>query len=306
MKTRATREEARDRSVVIGAMLFWTAIFLVIVLRDPMWRMFYEGRIVSAAPTATGWLALNADSLQALARAPVDPGTGVTDVEDAFRAAVIAQRDALPAAEPARSPLVASDSLRTLARARAAARLTAAAAGANAPVELRYPDVSVALAMPTRLLRVAEIAQVLHRPLDPGSSLPRETVGGWMNQLEFATALAEPAHLELGVGAVPGAQPGSGPSVDAFLVEVFAELDKPLPAVTSSATPLTFSGRRVGDEDLPLFIKGPADASFVPLAAQWSQGTFTATLDWKQGPGLYAIRAQRGRRISDARPVLAQ
>ena len=293
------------KDVLVGASLWWIAIALILVLRDPTWRLFYEGRIVARAPTVSKWLELNEDLLEQLSTVPAAPAAGVTQLEEAFITAMNDHRAKAAAMLPATAappPLSAVDALTRLARGRAEARR----GGVQDRPEFAYPEVALALAMPSRLIRVVEIAQVLPRVPPTGSPIPFETVGGWMNRIDVANTLTLPAYLEAGIGAIGPTAQLPGASVDAILIEVFAELDRPLAAITDTSAPLTITGRRVGDADLTFFIKGPQDASFKSLAAQWSQDRFTTTIDWAQGAGLYAIRVRRGDRLSDPRPVLAR
>lgn len=330
----SSREHARERSLMIGALLFWAAIAAVIVLRDPAWRFFYGGKVIDKPPTTSvGWPELDEDLLEELRKplpAPA-PATTLEGLENEFLVAINGYRAAIvvdqPPARPAqqspqqtparpqptaltqplaRAPLTMSDPIRALARARAAGRVAADGAGSEPAPAFKFPEMSVVLALPDRLVRVVEMAQVLRSVPPAGSPIVAETVGGWMNRLEFARILEVPTHLELGVGAVPAAARGGSPSLDAILVEVIVNLEKPLPFVTSASAPLGVTGHRLDAQDVALFIKGPNDPGFKPLAAQWVMDRFTTTLDWNQGPGLYAIRAKRGDRLSDPRPVLVQ
>jgi hypothetical protein len=124
-----------------------------------------------------------------------------------------------------------------------------------------------------------------------------------MNNLNFANVIQNPDAVEVGVGVTPMSH---GASVDVLLVQSFAQLDAPLPAAAPKETPLRLSGRKLTAEEVSFYFKGPKDASFSPLNVQWSGDSFSADVAWSQGPGIYSLRARRGDRLSDPRPVLVK
>ncbi|HEV2762607.1 MAG TPA: hypothetical protein VGV38_06395, partial [Pyrinomonadaceae bacterium] len=175
--------------------------------------------------------------------------------------------------------------------------------GRPADPELLYPELYVALARPDRLLRVVEASQPMAAVPPAGSAVPGELVGGWMNNLNFANVVQNPDAVEVGVGVTAMPQ---GASVDVLLVQTFAQLDAPLPPVVAKERPLRLSGRRLSAEEVSFYFKGPQDASFLPLNVQWAGDNFSADIPWSQGPGTYSLRARRGDRLSDPRPVLVK
>ena len=299
-------DDRREASFLVTAVVFWVLVGLFLVARDPLWRMFYEGQLVSLQRSQNSPAAeLDEELISRLTRVDVSPRPGMSELEKEF-AAAINQRASQEAAQPgaAGAPqLVADGRLQDSARARAEARARLYPSSRATAPELLYPELYVALSRPDRLMRVVEAAQPIAAVPAAGSTVPGEIVGGWMNNLNFANVIQNPEAVEVGVGVTPMSH---GASVDVLLVQSFAQLDAPLPAVAPKETPLRLSGRKLTSEEVSFYFKGPKDASFSPLNAQWSGDSFSVAIAWSQGPGTYSLRARRGDRLSNPRPVLVK
>ncbi len=299
-------DDRREASFLFTAVVFWALVGMFLVLRDPVWRMFYEGQIVSTLRTQNSPAAeLDEQLIAKLTQVDVSPRPGLSDLEKEFADALTQRAGEEAAQQGAAAPpqLAVDGRLQEIARARAEARASYYPAGRPTAPELLYPELYVALARPDRLLRVVEAAQPLASAPPAGSTVPAELVGGWMNTLNFANVMQNSASVEVGVG-VTAMQHGA--SVDVLLVQSFAQLDVPLPPVAPKETPYRLSGRRLTAEEVSFYIKGPQDASFSPLGVQWAGDSFSVQIPWGQGPGTYALRARRGDRLSDPRPVLVK
>jgi hypothetical protein len=299
-------DDRREVSFLLTATVFWALVGLFLVARDPLWRVFYEGQIVPTLRTQNAGAAeLDEQLISRLTKVDVSPRRGLSDLEQEF-AAALNQRAAQEAAQQGAAvapQLIVDGRLQDMARARAEARARHYPAGRATDPELRYPELYVALARPDRLLRVVEASQPMASVPAAGSTVPGELVGGWMNNLNFANLIQNPADVEVGVGVTPMSQ---GASIDVLLVQSFAQLDAPLPPVVPKETPYRLSGRRLTAEEVSFYFKGPQDASFAPLNVQWAGDSFSAVIPWSQGPGTYSLRARRGDRLSDPRPILVK
>jgi hypothetical protein len=300
-------DDRREVSFLITMVAFWIVLLLFLVLRDPMWRLFYEGQIVSAPQVQTGWMGLDESLITSLTQVDASPRAGNDSLEGELLEA-LRQRVANEATSQGATvvPQVNSDNrLRDIARARAQARGHIYLSGVEKTPDLNYPEIYLALARSDRLLRVVEAAQPLVATPAAGSTIPSELVGGWMNNLSFANLIQNPANLEVGIGVTPMPH-GNGSSVDVLLVQSFAQLDSSLPSVTNKDTPLELKGRRLSADEVTFYFKGPQDPSFAPLTVQWAGDQFSATILWSQGPGIYALRARLRDRLSDPRPILVK
>lgn len=298
-------DEERERAFLAATVLFWVVVGLFLVLRDPLWRLFYEGQIVSRAPRASTWVELDEKLVSQLSSVNVAPRAGVDNLEKELIDAVNRRRVKEAAAAGATlAPASQSPPLLNIARARAAARIQPVVFGQPQAPELLYPEIYFALALSDRLTRAVEVYQRLSLQPAPGSPAPDELVGGWMNGVSFASLLQQAGSLEIGAGAV--SPPQGGASLEVLLVEPFLQFDKPLPALVKRGAPLGLGGRRLSSDEVTLYWKGPADPSFTNLPVQWSGDRFTCTLNWNQGPGTYALRARRTDRLSDPRPIFVK
>jgi hypothetical protein len=301
-------DDRREVSFLITMAAFWIVLLLFLVLRDPLWRLFYEGQLVSTSQVQqSGWMGLDETLISSLTKVDVSPRAGNDKLEEELVEA-LKQRLASEAAlqSVTATPQVAPDGkLRDIARARAQARGQNYLSGQERAPELVYPEIYLALARPDRLLRVVEAAQPLAVTPTAGSTIPAELVGGWMNNLSFANIIQNPSNLELGVGVTPMPS-GGGSSVVVLLVQSFVQLDSSLPSVINKDTPLQLNGRRLSTDEVTFYFKGPQDPSFAPLTVQWAGDQFSATVPWSQGPGIYALRARKLDRLSDPRPILVK
>lgn len=299
-------DDRREVSFLFTAVAFWILVGLFLIMRDPLGRVLYEGQIMPTQRTQNSPAAeLDEQLIAKLTQVNVSPRPGLSDLEKEFVAA-LSQRATEEAAQQgaAAPPQLAVDGhLQEISRARAEARAQYYPAGRPTAPELLYPELYVALARPDRLLRVVEASQPLASVPAASSTVPAELVGGWMNNLNFANVVQNPASVEVGVGVTAMQQ---GASVDVLLVQSFAQLDAPLPPVVRKETPFQLSGRRLTAEEVSFYLKGPQDASFSPLGVQWAGDSFSVRIPWSQGPGTYALRARRGDRLSDPRPVLVK
>ena len=289
------------------AVFFWLLTGVFLVVRDPLWRLLYEGQIVGGvAKTATPSVELDEKLLSQLERADVSPRTGNDALENEIFVAISdrIQKEA-PAGAAAPTPLQHSETLRSVARARAQGRTRSGPSGESQPLELKFPDLYLAMIRPDRLTRAVEVHQELAGMPLADSNVPAELVGGWMNNMSFAGMIQQPVQLETGVGAVNVAH-GGGISLDVLMVQNFVQLDRPLPSKLKRDSPLTLTGRRLTPEEVTLYFKGPRDASFAPLPVQWTGDQFSCTLSWSQGRGTYTLRARRGDRLSDPRRLLVK
>jgi len=288
--------------------VLWIVLLLFLVIRDPLWRIFYEGKLVSTSQTQqSGWMGLDETLISSLTQVNVSPRAGNDNLE-AELAEALRQRIASEAAlqnATTTTQVAAANTLRDIARARAQALAQNYLTGQEKTADLIYPEIYLGLARPDRLLRVVEAAQPLAVTPGAGSTIPAELVGGWMNSLSFATVIQNPANLELGVGVTPMPS-GGGSSVDVLLVQSFVQLDSSLPSVTNKETPLQLRGHRLSADEVTFYFKGPQDPSFAPLTVQWAGDQFSATIPWSQGPGMYALRARKLDRLSDPRPILVK
>jgi len=301
-------DDRREVSYLITMVAFWIVLLLFLVLRDPLWRLFYEGQIVSTAQVQqAGWMGLDETLIASLTQVDVSARAGNDNLEQELVAA-LQQRVASEAKlQNATAPpqVTPNDKLRDIARARAQARGQSYLSGAEKTPDLIYPEIFLALAQSDRLLRVVEAAQPLAITPGAGSTIPAELVGGWMNNLSFANLIQNPANLELGVGVTPMPS-GGGASVNVLLVQSFVQFDTSLPSVTNKDTPLQLKGWRLSADEITFYFKGPQDPSFAPLTVQWAGDQFSATIPWSQGPGIYALRARKLDRLSDPRPILVK
>ena len=300
-------DDRREVSFLITMIGFWIVLLLFLVLRDPMWRLFYEGQIVSAPQVQSGWMGLDESLITSLTKVDASPRAGNDTLEkellEALRQRVAAEATLQGATV---APQVNADNkLNDIARARSQARGQVYQSGVEKTPELNYPEIYLALARPDRLLRVVEAAQPLSATPAAGTTIPSELVGGWMNNLSFANIIQNPTNLEVGVGVTPMPH-GGGSSVDVLLVQTFVQLDSSLPSQTNKDTPLQLTGRRLTADEVIFYFKGPQDPSFAPLTAQWAGDQFSVTIPWSQGPGIYALRARLLDRLSDPRPILVK
>jgi hypothetical protein len=300
-------DDRREVSFIVTAVVFWILVCLFLVLRDPLWRLFYEGRFVATTQSQSGWMGLDENAINQMTGVNVSPRPGLDSLEAEFLEA-LKQRVASEAARQGSSavPQLNSDAqLHDIARAQAETLAQTYSSGREKTPDLVYPEIYVSLVRPDRLLRVAEASQPLVSIPPPGSSIPAELVGGWMNNMTFANLIQTPANLDVGVGLVPMPQ-GQGASVVVLLAQSFVQLNHPLPSVDKADTPFQMSGHRLSAEEIVFYFKGPKDSSFSTLNVQWNGDAFAASIPWSQGPGLYAFRARRADRLSDPRPVLVK
>lgn len=296
----------RGASFLVSAVAFWILVGLWLVVRDPLGQLFDEGQVVLTQRAQNSAAAeLDEQLISTLTQMNVSPRTGLFELEREF-AVAINQRAAEAVARrggAVSTPLATDGWLHEMARARAAARALYYPAGRPTAPELLYPQLYVALARPDRLLRVVEASQPITFVPAAGSVVPSELVGGWMNDLNFANVIQDPAAVEVGVGVTAMRQ---GASIDVLLVQTFAQLDDALPPIVLQETPYRLSGHRLTTEEVSFYMKGPKDVSFSPLSVQWTGEGFSAHIHWSQGRGTYTLRARRGERFSDPRPVLVK
>jgi uncharacterized protein YkwD len=299
-------DDRREASFLVTAVVLWVLVGLFLVARDPLWRIFYEGQLVSLQRSQNSPAAeLDEELVSRLMHVDVSPRPGLNDLEKEF-AEAINQRASQEAAQRGATgapQLVVDKRLQDIARQRAEARSRLYPSGRATAPELLYPELYIALSRPDRFMRVVEASQPIAANSAAGSTVPAELVGGWMNNLSFANIIQNPDVVEVGVGVIPMSQ---GASVDVLLVQSFAQLDAPLPPVVPKEAPFRLSGRKLTSEEVSFYFKGPKDASFSPLNVQWAGDAFSAAIPWSQGPGTYSLRARRGDRLSDPRPVLVK
>ncbi len=302
-KTATDFDDERQRSYLQTALLVWLILLLFFILRDPVWRLLYEGEPSPFhGATDAGWTELDADLIEALTSVPTPAREGVAGLETALLEAINRRR--LEHTPEGQVPLAASvpvDNLVNVARTRAAAwGATTPGEEPNSP-ELIYPEVYFALLDPTRLTRSFEI----HQELAPGArlDLPQladELLDGWLNRTRFRSAILEGQDLEIGVGVVRDENQVA--TVDAVALETIAKFSVAVPTLASVRNPLMLRG--AGDPDrLKLFLKGPSDATFSPLPLTWNGNLFEVEIPWSQGPGNYALRAGLDDRLSDPKPI---
>ncbi len=307
--------------------MFWILVGLFLWLRDPVWRVLYEGDLVSPIQrgSAAGWTELDKELVKRLTSVEIEAVAGETSLEEAIVAAVNRRRatqaaeslTAAPAAasaavggvspveEPeAPSPIEVSEELRDIARTRARTRLDLSQPAEVKAPELLFPETYLGLAARGRLIHSVEIYQKLPASASPTwPGLADELVGGWLNRTRFQSAVMEGEHLRIGVGAVASEE--GDILIDVLLEETFVLLDVELTPVAAHGVPLVLSGRKPGvEEELILYFKGPSDPGFYPLEVEWQGQGFSRELEWDQGKGNYALRAGRGDRLSDPRPIL--
>ncbi len=326
-------DDHRQRLFLLVAVLVWCVVLGWVVLRDPAWRILHRERLAAPVeqPTA-GWIQLDRRLIERLSSAEIEPVGGWEELEEAIVAAM--ERRRIAGGSERRMPrpeLGVCDELRALARTRAAARLELSAAEENVAPELRHPELVLTLRAPDRLVRSLGIFQPLPAspPFDGPSSnngpkaapsqrlrptaasekppaaagFADELVGGWMNRPRFANLLLAGEKLHVGAGAVPAA---GGGMVEILLVETLVELDAPLPAIVGEQDTVKLAGHRLSGEEVKFYFKGPADPGFYPLDVLWSEERFAHGLSWDQGRGNYAVRASRGERLSDLRPIFVE
>lgn len=305
---KAELDESRQRFFLWLSCLFWALVLAALILRDPSWRILHRERLVSPVPQAApGWVQLDKRLIERLSRANVEPVTGLDSLEKAIADVLQSRRAAEVSRQgqgTVRSPVVVSQRLRDLARARAARRLEMEATKETAEPELLYPELHLSLLTPGRLIRSEDVFQRLPAAATPTASLGGELVSGWMNRLGFGSLVRDGVKLEVGVGVVPS--PGGGGVAEVLLVETVADLDRPLPAVVKQEGAVEVAGRCMGGEKIELFFKRPADPGFSPLKGGCFGNRFSFRLTWDGGPGGYSLRMSRGERLSDPRPVFVE
>jgi len=303
---KAELDESRQRFFFWLGCLFWGLVLTVLILRDPFWRILHRERLVSpVSQAASGWVQLDKHLIERLSRTKVEPVEGLESLENAIADALQSRRAAEGSGQgTARSPVVISQRLRDLARARAARRLEMDATKEIGEPELLYPELHLSLLTPGRLIRSEDVFQRLPAAAPPTASLGGELVSGWMNRLGFGSLVRDGVKLEVGVGVVPS--PGGGGLAEVLIVETVADLDKPLPAVVKQEEAVEIAGRCTDGEKVELFFKRPADPGFSPLKGGCSGNRFGFRLTWDGGPGGYSLRMSRGERLSDPRPVFVE
>lgn len=322
-------DEERQKAFVLTAVLVWGLFFLFLVVRDPVWRLLHEENLVSPIQRkSVGWTELDEDLIKHLSGLKIKPVAGVEALEEAIVAAIDQRRvrekaAAETLADPgegtpstpdpsapdsgaldpgAPKPVVAPTSLRDIARARAAERLSLPPSAEIRAPELLYPETYFAIVHSDRLIRSVEIHQRLPAaaPIDR-AGYAEELLEGWMNRLRFRSTVLQSEHLEVGAGVVRGAQGET--LIEVVLVESLLELDQALPALVKAGESLTFSGQKQGEDEVKVYVKKPADPGFVELdGITWTGETFHRQLSWDR-PGNYALRVSVGERLSDPRPI---
>jgi hypothetical protein len=303
---KAELDESRQRFFLWLSCLFWALVLAVLVLRDPFWRILHREKLVSSVPqAASGWVQLDKRLVERLSKANVEPVTSLDSLEKAIADALQSRRAVEGSGQgTVRSPIVVSQRLRDLARARAARRLEMEATKEIAEPELLYPELHLSLLTPGRLIRSEDVFQRLPAAKPPTASLGGELVSGWMNRLGFGSLVRDGLKLEVGVGVIPS--PRGGGVAEVLLVETVADLDRPLPAVVKQGGAVEVAGRCMDGEKIDLFFKRPADPGFSPLKGGCSGNQFSFRLTWDGGPGGYSLRMSRGERLSDPRPVFVE
>jgi len=204
---------------------------------------------------------------------------------------------------PLPPPIEASESLRAIARHFARTRL-AVDAGEPKPPELLHTALYLSLAQPEFLVKSVVVQQPLS-PVLPAdtAAFASELVGGWMNTLHFSSMVEQGESVLVAAGVV---QDAGVARVEVILLERFVELAGRLPGATEEEATVWLTGRRSEPVETTLFFKGPSDPSFFPVEAEWNGESFSLELGWDQGAGIYALRAGRQDRLSDARPILVE
>ncbi len=315
-------DEERQKAFVLTAVVVWGLIFFFFILRDPVWRLLHEEDLVSPIRRTTfGWTELDEDLIEHLSTLKIEQVDGIETLEEAIVAAIDQRRTRERAAEEtppapgvpahevpapeAPEPVEAPMSLREIARARAAARLSLPPTGEIRAPELLYPETYFALVHSDRLIRSVEI----HQRLPAAAPINRagyaeELLAGWMNRLRFRSTVLQSERLEVGAGVVRSAQGET--LIEVVLVESLLQLDQALPALAQRGEALTLSGRRHGEEEVSLYVKKPSDPGFVQLdGVTWAAETFRHQLSWDE-PGNYALRVSVGERLSDPRPIFIE
>ncbi len=334
-------DNTRQNAFVMTACGVLVMIFLFLSLRDRVWRMLHEGDLVTGLRTpSSGWTELDEELIRRLTLVEITEAEGLEQLEKAIITAINARRElesssemspadsesapgvattspalvprsatALPPFDrpPGRKipPPMASELLRDLARSRAAARLTLPPAEEVTAPELRFPEIYLALSQSHKLVRTVEVHQKLP-PTAPvqEAGFAEELLSGWMNRLRFSSMVLQGEHLEIGVGVVVGETGEIW--IEIILVETLLELEEALSAVARQDGATDLRGWRPDQEAVTVYFKGPSDPGFYPLEILWTGLTFAHELRWEQGSGNYALRAGRGDRLSDPRPVFVQ
>jgi len=300
-------DEERQRAYLWTAVLLWALIGLFLVLRDPVWRILHEGQLVAPISHAKkGWTELDKRLIQRLTSVEPEEQQGLDRLEELLMVELDRVRagGAGPGAVTLQ-PLAVREELRAQARARARARLDLDPTDEIEAPELLYPETYFALAARDRLVQSVEIHQRLPQstPLaEPGFA--GELVSGWMNSTRFRKIVMEVRDLDIGIGAVASEEGGA--EVDLLVQETFLLLDRPLAPIVDAAAKIDLAGRRLGEREVVLYLKGPNDPGFFPIESEWKGDRFRLDLAWDQGPGSYALRVGRGDRLSDPRPVLVE
>ncbi|HEV2762192.1 MAG TPA: hypothetical protein VGV38_04285, partial [Pyrinomonadaceae bacterium] len=112
-------DDRREVSFLVTAAVFWAAVGLLLVARDPFWRMFYEGQVMPTPRTQNhAGTALDEQLISRLTKVDVSPRPGLRDLENEF-AAALGQRAAQEAAQQggtAAPQLAVDERLREMAR----------------------------------------------------------------------------------------------------------------------------------------------------------------------------------------------
>ncbi len=298
-------DQERQGVLPWAAVGFCILVGLFLAFSDPAWRLLYSGALVSPIrPGSTAaWKELDHLLMERLTSVEIEAVAGNVDLEEAVVTALNHLR-----AEPGstvRSPIEISEDLRAIARARARTRLALPLTVRAEVPELLHPETYLGLVTRKRLIHSVEVHQRLSSSVSPTSlEVIEELVDGWLSHTTFRNAVMVGKDLRIGVGAV-SSEDGET-LLEVLLEETLALLDQELPAVASADVPLTLSGRRLGEERLTLYLEGPSDPSYPLKEVEWRGSGFQLQLDWSQGAGVYALRAHRGERLSDPRPILVK
>lgn len=334
-------DEDRQRAFLLSAVVLAAVVLLFLILRDPVWRFLNGGDLAEpVGDQPTEWTQLDERLVRRLEGVELRPVSGNEALEAAIVEEIVVsrrrldeagQRAAEQAAPPgsgtpsssggsapasgglsgagqaARAPappaIEASESLNAIARHLARARL-AVDAGESVPPELLHTALYLSLAHPHLLVK----SVVVRQPLSPvlpadAAAFASELVGGWMNTLDFSSMVEQGDSVIVGAGVV---QDPDATRVEVVLLERFVELAAQLPGTTKEEVTMWIEGTRSEPVATTLYLKGPSDPSFFPVEASWNGESFSLELGWGEGPGVYALRAGRQGRLSDARPILVK
>ena len=297
-------DEERQKAFLMTAMVFWIVIFLFLIFRDPVWRIFNEADVFGKQ-TESQWVQVNPKMIKSFLSIKNDPVKGLTSMEDAILEVINRHREDLGANQGRiLKDIVLNQKLTDIARARATRRLACSPADVLQIPEFKHPKLYFSTIQTDRIAKIEEIFQRLKtdKP-DTSQGFVNELTGGWLNHTQFRSLLASDGQLDVGVGAVVSDSGETG--IEVILRDTFVQFDYELPVIEKKVNSRLISGA-CQDSSVELLIKGPTDALFKSINIQWKApgSRFEEQISFDQGPGVYHLKAKMADRVSDIKRIV--